>query len=93
MAKVKTHNEWFRDVSLGGRKSCPTCKTKNAGQLYSWGEYHAVRWYTVKHFCQYCFVKEVKTPLLQHIDPCGCVVELQYKGGWGKEKPVWLTLD
>lgn len=88
--KIRTHNEWFRDISLNNRKSCPTCGTKKAGQLYSWGEYKYAKWHTVKHFCEYCYETEVKKPLLEHADPCGCQIELQYRG-YGKA-PKWLTL-
>lgn len=81
--KLRQHNEHFRTVSLGGRKSCPTCGAKlqvnaathvNAAGLresiWSWGEYHNAKWHTVKHFCKECFDKEVRQPLLKHQQQC-----------------------
>jgi hypothetical protein len=92
MAKVKVHNEWFRPIKLGNRKSCPTCKYRTT-KFYSWGEYHAIRWYTVKHFCEHCFNEQVKKPLLKHADPCGCDIQLQWRGDfYTPRKPTWLTL-
>ena len=88
--KQRRHNEWFRTVSLGGRKSCPTCHEKlNGREIWSWGEYHNAKWRTVKHFCAGCFATEVKGLLLQHAGSCGCAIELC---GRGIGLPAWLTL-
>lgn len=89
--KTRNHNEWFTPVSLGGRKSCPLCKERlPVGEVvWSWGEYHAGRWNTVKHFCSCCFRREVLELLLTHQRQCGCEITLV-----GKQctLPDWLTL-
>ena len=89
--KQRTHNEWFRPVSLGNRKSCPTChKRLLAGEsIWSWGEYRIAKWRTIKHFCYQCFRKEVLEPLLSHTDDCGCRIELCSNGS---SLPMWLRL-
>jgi hypothetical protein len=90
MAKARFHNEWFRPVSLKGRKSCPTCRRQlQAGSIWSWGEYRRAQWYTVKYFCQQCFAEEVQKPLLAHTNGCGCAVLLCGRDG---PLPEWLTL-
>ncbi len=89
---MRTHNEWFRTVSLGNRKSCPTCKAKLEPDesIWSWGEYVAGKWHTVKHFCKNCFDVEVKQPLYEHSSDCGCTIEPQRRG---ESFPSWLTLS
>ena len=88
---VRSHNEWFRPVSLSNRKSCPCCKTKLQPNesIWSWGEYHNAKWRTVKYFCQSCFPKEVKEPLLSHGNKCGCDISLVARS---EPLPEWLTL-
>jgi hypothetical protein len=89
----RVHNEWFRPVSLGGRKSCPNCHTKTA-DLWSWGEYSNARWYTVMHFCRHCFEEEVTPRLLAHAKPCGCTFVLNIVGlGWHQQCPNWLHIE
>ena len=88
MAKVRVHREHFFTVALGGRKSCPTCRTKNAGQLYGWYEYIRCKKHLVKHFCEACYPVEVHAPLQEHAKPCGCAIELVYYGG---TRPTWLV--
>lgn len=91
MPKVRSHNEWFRTVSLGGRKSCPNCKAKlNGESIWSWGEYRNAKWRIIKHFCKECFESEVKEPLIKHVEGCGCEVNLITKG---ESKPEWLTIE
>ena len=96
MAKQKVHNEYFRTVSLGKRKSCPHCghKLHPGEQIWSWGNYVSAKWVTVDHFCKLCFdvpYRGVKQRLQAHSEPCGCAFELI---GYGGEKlPTWLTLD
>jgi len=91
MAKLRQHNEWFRTVSMGNRKSCPCCheKLEPGESIWSWGEYVCAKWRTVKHFCKNCFVKEVQTPLAAHAGPCGCTINLV---GYRSSLPAWLTL-
>ena len=50
-------NLWFRPVSLGGRKSCPTCyaKVRPNEELHSWVEYVNGKARLVDHFCRSCF--------------------------------------
>ena len=90
-AKVRSHNEHFRQVSLGNRKSCPTCRCKLAENesVWSWGEYVRAKWHTVKHFCRECFEEEVRVPLLGHAGDCGCNIVLC---GYHGKLPEWLTL-
>lgn len=88
-AKTRTHNEWFHEVSLGGRKSCPTCKKKGL-QFFSWGEYVNAKFRLVKHFCNACFKEEVLEPLQQHANSCGCEIVLCGKGHFTQGKPKWL---
>jgi hypothetical protein len=86
----RTHNEWFRTVSLGGRKSCPNCGCKLlGGSVWSWGEYVNAKWRTVKHFCRECYPTEVHGPLVKHTGECGCAVTLV---GRGERLPTWLSL-
>lgn len=91
MKKVRNHNEWFRTVSLGNRKSCPTCKKKlEAGEsIWSWGEYLNAKWRTILHFCKNCYEEEVKQKLQSHAAECGCNITLVYKD----PAPDWLKLD
>jgi hypothetical protein len=90
MSKTRTHNEWFRTVSLSNRKSCPTCGTKlNGESIWSWGEYHIGKWRTVKHFCRQCFPREVRQPLKKHSSDCGCNITLVAKNA---ELPEWLSI-
>lgn len=93
MARIKTrvHNEWFRTVSMGMRKSCPSCHSKLKGEaIWSWGEYHNGKWRTVKHFCRGCFPIEVAVPLKQHNSECGCNISLV---GKSTTLPEWLTIS
>lgn len=88
--KVRSHNEWFRPVSCGNRKSCPRCSAKLLGEsIWSWGEYAIGKWRTVKHFCQRCFAEAVLKPLLGHAGDCGCTIELV---GYHCSLPAWLSL-
>lgn len=89
----RVHNEWFRTVSMGGRKSCPSCKVKlpQGESIWSWGEYHNAKWNTVLYFCSNCFEHQVKFHLTFHAKDCGCKVELV---GYGETKlPTWLKLS
>lgn len=90
MAKPRVHNEYFTTVLRGNRKSCPNCKAKLNGELiYSWFEYHRVQRYAIQDFCIHCW-DEVRSKLLDHSGPCGCVFQLNAKGC---VLPSWLTLD
>jgi len=92
MAKTRQHNEYFRTVSLGGRKSCPCCKAKleNNESIWSWGNYVRAKWVTVTHFCNNCFESNVQKPLTSHTDDCGCTVNLV---GYSGRLPNWLHLN
>lgn len=92
MPKQREHNEYFRRVSMGGRKSCPGClaKLEPGESIWSWGQYVRVKWNTVMHFCKGCFKDRVRDDLVGHTDTCGCTVNLiMYQGG---SRPAWLTL-
>lgn len=90
--RQREHNEWFRTVSLGGRKSCPGCgeKLESGESIWSWGEYVRAKWHTVMHFCKKCYATRVQKPLVAHTGGCGCTVNLI---GKGEPLPVWLTLS
>lgn len=89
--KTRQHNEWFRQISLSNRKSCPTCRQKltSGESLWSWGEYVHGKWRTVKHFCYKCFHDEVATLLVSHTTGCGCEVNLICRE---VSKPEWMRL-
>jgi hypothetical protein len=91
MAAKRNHNEWFRPVCLGNRKTCPNCRQRlSIGEsIWSWGEYRNARWHTVAHFCRQCFSDTVCEHLLEHAGQCGCTITLV---GKGCSLPVWLSL-
>lgn len=93
MAEQRSPNEYFRTVSLGNRKSCPTCKEKLGPMesIWSWGEYQYGKWRTVDHFCKKCFASSVHDRLAGHIDSCGCEVNLVGKSG--TKLPDWLAIN
>lgn len=90
--RPRQHNEWFRTVSLGGRKSCPECLSKlEPGEfIWSHGEYVRAKWRTVTHFCKNCFDYKVRGALVAHTSGCGCTVNLCQKGP--EPLPDWLSL-
>jgi hypothetical protein len=91
-AVQRIHNEYFSDVSLGGRKSCPNCYEKlNGSPILGWYEYHRIQLRLIMHFCQRCY-PDVQRRLLEHSGPCGCTFVLNWKGSWNGQ-PAWLTLD
>lgn len=94
MATIKTrvHNEWFRPVTLGNRKSCPTCNAKlpPGESIWSWGEYHVGKWRTVKHFCVNCYLGEVQRPMLMHRIDCGCEFAIKM---YHSVQPHWLRFE
>jgi hypothetical protein len=85
------HNEYFRAVSLGGRKSCPHCHSRLAPQeqIWSWGEYQRGKWYTVQHLCRACW-PPVLERLRQHAFQCRCTFVLV---GYHTALPAWLCLE
>lgn len=94
--KIRQHSEYFRTVSLSGRKSCPNCSVKLAmgEQVWSWGNYVRAKWYTVQYFCKECFSEGYSNPkqrLIEHAKPCGCTFNLI--GYRGEKLPAWLTLE
>lgn len=91
MAKQRTHNEWFRPVQRGGRKSCPTCKVKlePGERIWCWGEYVHGKWHNVQDVCKACF-PDILPKLKEHEDECGCTFELV---AYCESLPEWLTLE
>ena len=91
MAKLRSHNEYFRTVAPN-RKSCKTCKHHfvDSQEQWSWGNYIVGKWYTVAWFCEACFPTVVYGQLYDHTASCGCTVNLiAYSGG---ELPDWLCI-
>lgn len=90
MSRQRNHNEWFRPVSLGNRKTCPTCQTKlKAGEsIYSHGNYVNAKWRTVGYCCQECWV-EVSDKIIEHTSECGCTTTLV---GYHSTLPPWMNL-
>lgn len=97
MARQRIHNEYFRTVSLGNRRSCPACSEKLAAgeSVWSWGEYVHGKWRTVTYFCRTCWSRDPysspQARLLAHKAPCGCAFQLIAYGG--SRLPAWLSLD
>jgi hypothetical protein len=92
MAKrAVVHNEYFRTVSLGGRKSCPHCHSQLARgeQVWSWGEYQRGKWHTVQHLCRACW-PTVQEQLRHHAFQCRCAFVLV---GSHTALPDWLCLE
>jgi hypothetical protein len=92
MSTPVVHNEYFRTVALGGRKSCPSCHSRleRGEQVWSWGEYQRAKWYTVQHFCKQCWM-EVENKLSVHAFQCRCTFQLV--GYRGERLPDWLCLE
>jgi len=92
---LRTHNEFFSPVSLGNRKSCPTCgeKLKLGESPWAWYEYVRVQKRLVMYFCRSCFTTSVVPRLREHAAGCGCVFSLQVQIGFNQQKPEWLTLE
>lgn len=90
--RPRVHNEWFRQVDRGGRKSCPSCRAKlePGEKIWSWGEYLRAKWHSVKDVCKNCW-PEVRKRLLAHEKDCpeNCTIELC---GRGDQLPHWMTL-
>ena len=83
----------FKGVE-SSRKTCPTCKTKLEPNefCWTWGEYHHGKFSVVHRFCKACFQTEIVTPLLNHIQSCGCGVNLVIQNKYGVPEPKWLIL-
>jgi hypothetical protein len=88
--KPRVHREWFKPVSRGGRKSCPTCRAKlEPGEsIWSWGEYVYGKFRAIRDVCKNCWSGLV-SDLKAHTDDCGCTVELV---PYHAAKPAWMTL-
>ncbi len=91
MAKTREHNEWFKAVELGGRKSCPECHAKLEPRewIWSWGEYVRMRFTRIRYCCKACF-PTVVADIRRHTDSCGCTVNLIARIA---PRPEWMTLD
>lgn len=88
--KERIHREWFKLLST---KTCPCGSNSKRGQpknpVFAWGEYHAVRWNTIEHFCEKCFSSRVIPKLLSHAQNCGCSFELCSRSG---PLPYWIKM-
>jgi len=84
-------NIYIRSVSLGRRKTCPTCHSKLGNEkIYSAGEYIGVNWRNVAdYFCISCFDRLKDIINIFQIKNSRKVEILPYRG---EEIPTWLTL-
>lgn len=89
MAKKKNHNEWFRAVSRGNRKSCSNCSSRlDAGEtIFSWGEYRNVKFRHIEDVCRACW-PALAGRLAAHAGDCGCTITLQVNS----PRPPWMVL-
>ena len=91
--KPRIHNEWFRPVQRGNRKSCPNChaKLEPGEQVWYWGEYVNAKWRNVQDICKNCW-PGIVPKLLEHERQCpdNCTITLVGYGGYGL--PSWLKL-
>ena len=90
--RQRNHNEWFRAVLRGGRKTCSNCRQPlPEGELiWSWGEYRNARFRSIRDCCVSCW-PTVARDLRLHTSGCGCTVTL-CSAGSGK-LPDWMTLE
>lgn len=88
------HREWFMSTAYGVCDCGSTKRTRReVGKdltVYSWGNYIATRWYTVRLVCECCFQTEAIPRLRSHADPCGCSFQLAPRSG--HSLPPWITL-
>lgn len=91
MKKQRIHREWFQQVSLGHRKSCPECKAKleQGESIWSWGEYINAKFRSIQYVCKSCW-PDVQAKLQNHASNCGCTFELVTR--WGVTQPAWMQL-
>jgi hypothetical protein len=87
----QTKNIYIRTVSLGNRKSCPTCLQKLNGDLiYSAGEYVNAKWNNIQHFCSLCFESNLKRDCEVYRTKTG--KEIEFVSYQGTKIPEWLKL-
>lgn len=86
-----TKNIYIRTVSLGKRKSCPTCSLKlNDRSIYSAGEYINAKWNNIQHFCELCFSTNLKKDCEIYETKTG--KEIKFVSYQGTKIPEWLHL-
>lgn len=89
--RVKQRKEYFRSVSLGRRKSCPSCHREldRGESIWSWGEYVHGKWYNITKLCKHCWKERWRDALLVAY----ANYEIHLHGYRGEELPEWLTLE
>lgn len=86
-----TKNIYIRTVSLGNRKSCPTCLRKlNGNLIYSAGEYINAKWNNIQYFCNFCFEDTLKRECYYFKRNSG--KEINFIGYQNTKIPDWLCI-
>ena len=93
MARISPKNLYVRSVQDGGRKSCPSCKTKlntlKDPYIYAIGEYIRAKWHNaVDRCCEACFSTHIRD-IIHFSQRNGRPVQFQGKG----EKLPWFIAD
>lgn len=90
--KQRNHNEYIQPLASN---RCPNCLDAKGHKVktpvYAWGEYVNAKWRTVKHFCLFCFAKEVLYLLEQHAWQCGCKISVVARSGY--RLPEWMPVE
>jgi hypothetical protein len=90
--RPRIHNEWMRAVQRGNRKSCTECHEKlDPGEsIWSWGEYHNVRFRNIRDVCKKCWPQLTKL-LVDHERQCpeNCTIQIICMGS---SRPWWMVL-
>lgn len=86
MAKVKVYNIWLSEVSLRGRKTCPTCKIRldPSNSVVSIGNYTCGIYRYYFYACRECYIDKINEAYIKGVyklcTRTGCTVR-------------WLTGD
>lgn len=88
--KAAPKNIYVRTVSMGKRKSCPSCyhKLLPGEHIWSAGQYIYGLWHTAINFCPHCYqeivVSELKRYSKRYNQHCHIIM---YKG---EQRPSWM---
>lgn len=90
--KGRTHNEWFRPVSRGNRKSCTNCRARLGPGESIWccGAYVRVKWRNQFDCCKECWPGWAARLVAHERDcPEHCSINLV---AYHTSLPDWMTL-